>query len=87
MVQSVYKAIVIDNWILQDISRLYAVFLNKKIIKFTKRHAVFVLHERKLVLASQHSHKQTDFKICYCDEVCLPNSCKKETIQIEGRDD
>lgn len=56
-------------------------------IKFTKRHAVFVLHERKLVLASQHSHKQTDIKICCCDEACLLNSCDKETIQIEGKDD
>lgn len=40
VVQSVYKATVIGNWIWQDISRLYAIFQNTKMIKFTKRQAV-----------------------------------------------
>lgn len=48
---------------------------------------MFFFHDRKLVLASQYSHKQTDIKICCCVEVWLVNFCKKGEIQVKGEND
>lgn len=52
------------------VSMLYAITPNKK-KKFilTEINTVFVLPDRKLVLASQYLCKKTDIKACCCAEV------------------